>query len=107
MKHRKKFQDFDHTIVVTILTFMTDPHEGPCFVSVHSTFVSPKYPAKNFVAEINFGAFGAVFDWQAPHSAKNIQRFLGFANFYRKCIPGFAHKSKPLTQMSEKGVKFA
>lgn len=38
---------------------------------------------------------------------KDIQHFLSFANFYRKFIPNFAHKVKPLTQVLKKKAKFA
>ncbi|XP_070800781.1 uncharacterized protein [Pituophis catenifer annectens] len=49
----------------------------------------------------------AVLVWHAPHTAKDVQLFLGFANFYRTFIPGFAHKAKPLTQLTKKRIKFA
>ena len=36
---------------------------------------------------------GAVADWPTPKSVKEVQRFLGFTNFYRKFI------RQPLSQL--------
>uniref|UniRef100_A0A673AT68 Gypsy retrotransposon integrase-like protein 1 n=1 Tax=Sphaeramia orbicularis TaxID=375764 RepID=A0A673AT68_9TELE len=38
----------------------------------------------------------AVRDWPTPTSRKDVQRFLGFANFYRKFIRGFSSVAAPL-----------
>lgn len=35
----------------------------------------------------------AVKDWPTPTSLHNLQGFLGFANFYRRFIRGFAKKA--------------
>lgn len=32
----------------------------------------------------------AILEWPAPADKKGIQRFIGFANFYRKFIKGFS-----------------
>ena len=37
----------------------------------------------------------AVADWQVPTSRKEVQRFLGFANFYRKFIRNFSSIAAP------------
>uniref|UniRef100_A0A803SM11 ribonuclease H n=1 Tax=Anolis carolinensis TaxID=28377 RepID=A0A803SM11_ANOCA len=39
----------------------------------------------------------AVLEWRAPTNKKEVQRFLGFANYYRKFIPDFARWSDPIT----------
>ena len=41
----------------------------------------------------------AVLDWEAPSTRKGLQRFLGFANFYRKFLPNFSHFTAPLTDL--------
>ncbi|KAF7702410.1 hypothetical protein HF521_001693, partial [Silurus meridionalis] len=41
----------------------------------------------------------AVQDWPVPASIKELQRFLGFANFYRRFIGGFSLVSAPLTSL--------
>ena len=40
-----------------------------------------------------------VMKWPEPENVKNLQTFLGFANFYRRFVPGFAHISDPLTKL--------
>ncbi|KAK9412177.1 hypothetical protein NXF25_003352 [Crotalus adamanteus] len=41
----------------------------------------------------------SVLEWQAPRTRRQLQRFLGFANFYRQFIPSFADVALPLTQL--------
>jgi hypothetical protein len=36
-----------------------------------------------------------VKNWPTPTSVKDIQRFMGFANFYRRFILGFSNIAKP------------
>ena len=41
----------------------------------------------------------AVKQWSEPQSVRDIQVFLGFANFYRRFIQGFSRIAAPLTSM--------
>ncbi|KAK3510289.1 hypothetical protein QTP70_033153 [Hemibagrus guttatus] len=41
----------------------------------------------------------AVRDWPRPTSVKELQRFLGFANFYRRFIRGYSSVTSPLTNL--------
>ncbi|XP_073446703.1 LOW QUALITY PROTEIN: uncharacterized protein [Dendrobates tinctorius] len=45
-----------------------------------------------------------IKDWVQPKSLKALQRFLGFANYYRKFIRGFSEIAKPLTDLTRKGA---
>uniref|UniRef100_A0A673CBI9 Gypsy retrotransposon integrase-like protein 1 n=1 Tax=Sphaeramia orbicularis TaxID=375764 RepID=A0A673CBI9_9TELE len=42
----------------------------------------------------------AVREWPTPASRKDVQRFLGFANFYRKFIRGFSSVAAPLHSLT-------
>ena len=41
-----------------------------------------------------------VKSWKVPENVKELQRFLGFANFYRKFIKGFGAMAAPLTALT-------
>ena len=43
--------------------------------------------------------------WNTPQSVKDVQRFMGFANFYRRFIKGLSKIAKPLTNLTKKTVK--
>ena len=43
----------------------------------------------------------AVVEWPRPASVKQLQRFLGFANFYRRFIRGFSALAAPLTALTK------
>lgn len=47
----------------------------------------------------------AVTEWATPTTVKELQRFLGFANFYRWFIRGFSSNAAPLTSVLKKGPK--
>ncbi len=49
--------------------------------------------------QMDQGKVQAIRDWPQPHSVKELQRFLGFANFYRRFIQNFSLLSAPLTSM--------
>ena len=40
-----------------------------------------------------------VLGWDAPETIKDIQSFLGFANFYWRCIEGYSALTRPLTDL--------
>ena len=42
----------------------------------------------------------AVEEWPTPSTRKQLQRFLGFANFYRGFIPDYSRVAAPLTQLT-------
>ena len=47
----------------------------------------------------------AVQKWEAPSTVKEVQAFLGFANFYCRFISDFARKVKPLNELT-KGTQY-
>ena len=48
----------------------------------------------------------AILDWLVPASVKEVQSFLGFANFYRNFINNYSSLASPLTSLTRKAVKF-
>ena len=47
-----------------------------------------------------------IMDWQTPQSVRDVQCFLGFANFYRKFIKDYSKMVLPLTQLTQKNRPF-
>lgn len=48
-----------------------------------------------------------VTEWPTPTTKKEVQSFLGFANFYRHFIEGFSHHAKPLFELTKKDRKWS
>lgn len=48
----------------------------------------------------------AITDWPAPDSRVALQRFLGFANFYREFIRNFSQIAAPLTSLTSVKSRF-
>ncbi len=45
----------------------------------------------------------AVLNWPKPTTVKELQRFLGFANFYQRFIRSFSMVAAPLTSLLQGG----
>jgi len=43
-----------------------------------------------------------VLEWPVPTKVKQVQAFLGFANFYHRFIENFTKVSKPLSDLTKK-----
>ena len=52
------------------------------------------------------GKIEAVTNWPTPKSVKEVQSFLGFANFYRRFIKDYSKTASPLTDLTKKGENF-
>ena len=48
----------------------------------------------------------AIVDWLVPKTVKEVQSYLGFANFYRKFINNYSSLASPLTSLTRKIAKF-
>ena len=44
----------------------------------------------------------AIRDWKTPMKIKDMESFLGFANFYRRFIHNFSHTARPLNELKGK-----
>lgn len=47
-----------------------------------------------------------IKDWAVPSNAKDISRFIGFLNFYRRFIKGFGSIVMPMTDLMKKNKPF-
>jgi len=48
-----------------------------------------------------------VIEWLVPRSVKDVQKFLGLANYYRQFVKDFAKIAKPLHEMMRKEMKWS
>ena len=48
----------------------------------------------------------SVLDWPRPENLKNVQSFLGFANFYKRFIKNFSKHAAPLNALTKKNIFF-
>src|SRR3954447_5775091 len=55
---------------------------------------------------IDLGKVRAVREWTPCKDLHDVRAFLGFANFYRRFIRGYSGIVRPLTALTQKGVKF-
>lgn len=49
----------------------------------------------------------AIVDWPEPRKVKDVQSFLGFANFYRRFIEEYSEIARPLTRLTKKDLKWS
>ena len=47
-----------------------------------------------------------IRNWPRPSKVKDICSFLGFCNFYRPFIRGFAHITRPLNELTKKDIEW-
>jgi transposase InsO family protein len=47
-----------------------------------------------------------ILEWESPRSVRDVQCFLGFANFYRKFIDGYSKLALPLIRLTRKDIPF-
>ena len=47
-----------------------------------------------------------ILDWRTPCSVRDVQCFLGFANFYRKFIKNYSNIVLPLTELTKRNQSF-
>ena len=48
-----------------------------------------------------------VVEWPVPKSVKDVQKFLGLANYYRRFVKDFAKIAKSLHEMTSKETKWS
>ena len=48
----------------------------------------------------------AIRDWPVPESVSQVRKFLGFANYFRRSLSGYANIAKPLDEITGKNARF-
>ena len=48
----------------------------------------------------------SIEEWPRPQNIKEVQLFVGLANYYRKFILGYSHTTTPLTNLTKKDQHF-
>ncbi|CAJ0923136.1 unnamed protein product [Ranitomeya imitator] len=48
----------------------------------------------------------AIQEWPIPKNVKEVERFIGFANFYRRSIKNFSDIVSPITRLTQKKTAF-
>jgi hypothetical protein len=54
--------------------------------------------------KMNLSKLTTIADWPFPTNLKELQRFLGFTNFYRRLIPNFSQVAGSLTSITKGNV---
>lgn len=49
----------------------------------------------------------SILEWPTPTDRKSTQRFIGFANFFRKFIKNFSAIVSPITQLTGQNIRFS
>ena len=47
-----------------------------------------------------------VLSWLEPKNMKDIRKFLGLANYYRRFIKNFAQVARPMNMLTKKNIKW-
>jgi len=47
-----------------------------------------------------------VLNWPQPKNVKNVRKFLGLANYYRRFIKDFAQVARPMNVLTQKDEKW-
>jgi len=76
-----------------------------CEFSVQKTTFLGFLISKNGI-EMDPEKVNGVLDWETPKTVKDIQCFLGFANFYRRFIWKYSALCQPLFNLLRKDVRF-
>nr|GFA67032.1 putative reverse transcriptase domain-containing protein [Tanacetum cinerariifolium] len=74
-------------------------------------FWIPKVQFLNHVIDIrginvDLAKIESIKDWASPKTLTEICQFLGLAGYYQRFIEGFSKIAKPMTKLTQKGIKF-
>jgi len=55
--------------------------------------------------EIEKEKVNGILSWPEPKNVRNIRKFLGLANYYRRFIKNFTQVARPINTLTQKDVK--
>ncbi|XP_060077578.1 uncharacterized protein LOC132557106 [Ylistrum balloti] len=64
-----------------------------------TTFTVGPCRQRNAGIEADPDKIAKIRDWPEPSTPEDVRKFLGFAGYYRKFVPNFAHIARPLTDL--------
>ena len=100
----------EHRIIVKeVLQILRDnklslKHTKCDFETVETEYLGPIVPEGQI--KMDPGKVKGVTDWPVPKNRKELRGFLGFLNFYRRFIEGFASTARPLNALTSKKIPF-
>ena len=56
--------------------------------------------------EIEEGKVEGILGWPVPKTMKDVRKFLGLANYYRRFIKDFAQVARPMNMLTRKDEKW-
>jgi len=91
----------------TIRFFKIAEKHNLCFKQSKCDFNATKIPilgvwVGNGEVQIEEEKIKAIKEWKTPTKVKDVESFLGFANFYRWFIKDFSHITVPLNRLKKK-----
>lgn len=84
------------------LNKLTASAEKCCFFQTSVVFLGFVISTKGI--SMDPSKLATIADWPYPKTLNDLQRFLGFANFYRRFIPNFSGVAGPMTALTGKKV---
>ena len=92
-----------HQVFILMQTKQMCAKPSKCAFAIHRIECLGHYISSKGL-ETDLRRIDAVAQWPVPTSVKELTSFLGLSGYYRKFIRGYAHISKPLTDLLKKGA---
>ena len=90
-----------HEHVCKILAKLKEANAEKCEFNVEKTMFLGFIISANGI-EIDLAKIEAILNWETPNSVRDVQSFLGFANFYRRFIHKYSNLCQPLFTLLRK-----
>lgn len=99
-------QEHVHHVLQRLLENSLFAKAGKCeFHAASVSFLG--HVISHYQTQIDLFKVAAVTDWPIPTTRKELQKFLGFANFYCRFIRGYSTIAAPLTTLMSSKIPFS